>query len=398
MVEICRYLESRFGKGSTVSSQLTGFGVKSLSGKSYTACSLWADTQTLASMRKARRCLAFWQRELFKVFAKFVPSSDIDASGSNLDQNLDRAIVRQSPGHGGIWRISRRVAQNGVLNPGTCEVAEKVAETSGQVAGKVAEKQGEYTENPSEYTEKYPEKGAEYTETSTESAETTAESNESRRKCKESVAESNETGTARTGTTSARTGTGRGLSGTGWTVIGTTAQGVMMTPPAVTTTPPAITTTPNSRSQGLTSQPQGPTSQPQGLTSQVSDVTTTPTTVTTTPQGENAPAQGENAPAQGENAPAQLTGMLIPLALEEKIGGLGRHVKAEILRDIIIELCKVRPMSKDDLMQILGRKERTIKKLVTPLLGKELDYLYPMMVHHPRQAYVASGKRKGNPR
>ena len=156
------------------------------------------------------------------------------------------------------------------------------------------------------------------------------------------------TGTARTGTTSARTGTGRGLSGTGWTIIGTTAQGVMMTPPAVTTTP----------------------------------------------QGENAPAQGENAPAQGENAPVQSIGKLIPLALEEKISGLGRHVKAEILRDIIVELCKVRPMGKDDLMQMLGRKERTIKKLVTPLLGKELDYLYPMMVHHPRQAYVA--KRKGN--
>ncbi len=153
----------------------------------------------------------------------------------------------------------------------------------------------------------------------------------------------------------------------------------------------------------------GLTSQPQGLISQVSTVTTTPTTVTTTPQGENAPAQGENAPAQGENAPAQgenapaqgenapvqSIGKLIPLALEEKIGGLGHHVKAEILHDIIVELCKVRPMSKDDLMQILGRKERTIKKLVTPLLGKELDYLYPMMVHHPRQAYVASGKRKG---
>ena len=153
---------------------------------------------------------------------------------------------------------------------------------------------------------------------------------------------------------------------------------------------------------GLTSQPQGTTSQPRGLTFQVPAVTTTLPTVTTTSQGENAPAQGENAPAQGENAPAQgenapaqLIGKLIPLTLEEKIGGLGRHVKAEILRDIIVELCRVRPMSKDDLMQIIGRKERTIKKLVTPLLGKELDYLYPMMVHHPRQAYVASGKGKG---
>ena len=79
----------------------------------------------MVSKRKARRCLAFWQRELFKVFAKFEPSADIDASGSNLDQNLDRAIVRQGPDHGGIWRISWRVAQNGVLNPGTSEVIRK---------------------------------------------------------------------------------------------------------------------------------------------------------------------------------------------------------------------------------------------------------------------------------
>ena len=112
-------------------------------------------------------------------------------------------------------------------------------------------------------------------------------------------------------------------------------------------------------------------------------------------QGESAPAQGGNAPVREENAPAQSTGKQIPNALEERIGKLGRHVKSEILQGVIVELCKVRPMSKDDLIQILGRKERTIKKLVTPLLGKELDYLYPMMIHHPRQAYVASGKRKG---
>ena len=54
-------------------------------------------------------------------------------------------------------------------------------------------------------------------------------------------------------------------------------------------------------------------------------------------------------------------------------------------------------MGKDDLMRILKRKERTIKKLVTPLLGKELDYLYPMMVHHPRQAYIAKKKTASKP-
>ena len=125
MVDICRYLENRFGRGATLSSQLTGLGFKALPSKGQSAISLLADTSAWASMRKARRCLAFGQRELFEVFAKFEPSADIDASGSNLDQNLDRAIVRQVPDHGGIWRISRRVAQNGVLKPGTSEVISK---------------------------------------------------------------------------------------------------------------------------------------------------------------------------------------------------------------------------------------------------------------------------------
>ena len=40
MAEIFRYLENRFGNGSTVSSQLTGFGVKVLPGKGYTPCIL----------------------------------------------------------------------------------------------------------------------------------------------------------------------------------------------------------------------------------------------------------------------------------------------------------------------------------------------------------------------
>ena len=106
--------------------------------------------------------------ELFVVFAKFEPTADIDASGSNLDQNLDRAIVRQGPDHGGIWRISRRVAQNGVLNHGTSEVAENAS----QVAEKVAEKQGEVAVK---YTEKDTETRSEYTEKVTEKLSETEE-------------------------------------------------------------------------------------------------------------------------------------------------------------------------------------------------------------------------------
>jgi len=115
--------------------------------------------------------------------------------------------------------------------------------------------------------------------------------------------------------------------------------------------------------------------------------------------GESAPAQAENAPAGGESAPAHEENTWIPSALIETIGSLGRHANAEVLQGCIVELCRIRPMSKNDLIQVLGRRERTIKKLVAPLIGDKLDYLYPMMIHHPNQAYVAkvgveSGSKK----
>ena len=104
-----------------------------------------------------------------------------------------------------------------------------------------------------------------------------------------------------------------------------------------------------------------------------------------------APVPGDIAPVPGDIAPVprNIESLELPHLLKEKINTLNRHVKVEQLQEIIVELCRLCPMGKIDLMKILDRKERTIKRLVTPLLGKELDYLYPMMPHHPRQAYVA---------
>ena len=55
--------------------------------------------------------------------------------------------------------------------------------------------------------------------------------------------------------------------------------------------------------------------------------------------------------------------------------------------------CSLKP---DDMLGMKGSVTRndTIARLIAPLVGKELDYLYPMTVHHPRPAYVA--KRKGS--
>ncbi len=121
------------------------------------------------------------------------------------------------------------------------------------------------------------------------------------------------------------------------------AQRETATPPPVTTTPPPVTTTPP-------------------------PVTTTPPPVTTTPLPEDLLAELEN---------------------------LKQHVSSQRMKDLIVRLCEIRPMTKEDLMSYLKRSSVTIDKYITLMIGKELDYLYSMMVHHPRQAYVASGKRKG---
>ena len=120
----------------------------------------------------------------------------------------------------------------------------------------------------------------------------------------------------------------------------------------VTTTPPAATTTPNSSSQGLISPPQGLISQP---------------------------------PPED-----------MPIPLLERIKTFPRRARDEAaLLSIIVDACSWKAQTNESLAQMLHRSPEYIKKFITKHIGKELDYLYPMMVHHPRQAYVASGKGKG---
>ena len=131
----------------------------------------------------------------------------------------------------------------------------------------------------------------------------------------------------------------------------------------VTTTPPAVTTTPNSSSQGLISPPQGLISPPQGLIS---------------------PPQGLTSQPPPED---------MPIPLLERIKTFPRRARDEAaLLSIIVDACSWKAQTNESLAQMLHRSPEYIKKFITKHIGKELDYLYPMMVHHPRQAYVASGK------
>ena len=61
------------------------------------------------------------------------------------------------------------------------------------------------------------------------------------------------------------------------------------------------------------------------------------------------------------------------------------------MKEVIILLCTVRPMTREKLAALLQRKEDyiRIKFLKEMVKNGELHYLYPEMVKHPEQAYIA---------
>jgi ATP-dependent DNA helicase RecG len=119
-----------------------------------------------------------------------------------------------------------------------------------------------------------------------------------------------------------------------------------------------------SQSQAVTSTPQAVTGTPQAVTG-------TPQTVTGAPPNENITS--------------------LPEALLKELGKLKQRTPPQKMKDLVLRLCEVRPMTRDDLMFYLKRGSTTIDNYIALMLGKELDYLYPMMIHHPRQAYVPLG-------
>ena len=132
---------------------------------------------------------------------------------------------------------------------------------------------------------------------------------------------------------------------------------------------------------------QGESAPVRALASQSSAATTTPQAVMSTARGVMMTPQAVMSTARGVMmTPRQGD---IPDVLQKKIAALKRRVPGKVMQSVIVELCAVRAMGRIELSKILKRSPVTIDRLVAPLIGKELDYLYPMMPHHPRQAYVA---------
>ena len=98
---------------------------------------------------------------------------------------------------------------------------------------------------------------------------------------------------------------------------------------------------------------------------------------------ETTPPQAQTTPPQGQ------TTAPLPKDLVSDLAALGRKAPQERIVELMVRLCSCRAMTKEDLMKYLNRSEATIRHIATSLLGKRLSYLYPEVIHHPNQAYVA---------
>jgi len=104
---------------------------------------------------------------------------------------------------------------------------------------------------------------------------------------------------------------------------------------------------------------------------------------TTAPQAQTTAPQAQTTAPQGQ------TTIPLPKDLVSDLAALGRKAPRERVVELMVRLCSCRAMTKEDLMKYLNRSEATIRHIATLLLGKRLSYLYPEVIHHPNQAYVA---------
>ena len=105
---------------------------------------------------------------------------------------------------------------------------------------------------------------------------------------------------------------------------------------------------------------------------------------------ETTPPQAQTTAPQGQTtAPLAQTTAPLPKDLVSDLAALGRKAPRERVVELMVRLCSCRAMTKDDLVKYLKRSDATVKHIAASLVGTRLSYLYPEVIHHPNQAYVA---------
>ena len=105
----------------------------------------------------------------------------------------------------------------------------------------------------------------------------------------------------------------------------------------------------------------------------------------------NSRANGSlNSRGEGLNGRAKQ----LPKGLEERIAKIGKRAKPEEMKELVLELCRLEPMSLLELASILKRRPSSLRYLyVNSLIGShQLYYTIPEMLNHPDQKYTTVKK------
>ena len=123
----------------------------------------------------------------------------------------------------------------------------------------------------------------------------------------------------------------------------------------------------------------------------------------------NTHAEGLNTHAERLNTHAEETAdkdnvelrqsllLDLPPEIKERLEGIGRrNGNSLLIQSLILDLCRIHPMTKRMLAILLNRREDYIKqKFLSPMLAsKSLLYLYPEMRKHPSQAYITNERQE----
>jgi len=105
---------------------------------------------------------------------------------------------------------------------------------------------------------------------------------------------------------------------------------------------------------------------------------------------DSAPPKKHSAPPKKHSAPP-LTCNAIPVEIRERINNLGNRADKDLVKQIIIDLCKWKELRLVDVSSIMGKSDKyVLREFISPLrkAGK-IQYTIPNMVNHPEQAYKA---------
>lgn len=82
----------------------------------------------------------------------------------------------------------------------------------------------------------------------------------------------------------------------------------------------------------------------------------------------------------------------LPIELRARVQAVGKRLEPKNTEALIIDLCKWRPLSAEEVANLLGKTSAYIsQRFLYPMVReKKLGYLYPEMVKHPGQKYLIS--------